>query len=445
MPKLSLCMIVKNEEANLAACLRPICAVVDEIVIVDTGSADRTKEVAAEFGARVFDFPWRDDFSAARNESLRQARGEWVFWLDADDRVDKDNAKKLEHLFAEIKEPAGYYMTMIGDQSPQNQGIQQVRLFKLAAETRWQYRAHEQIAPALLRMGYPLYETDIVVRHTGYTSPEVVRRKWERNLHLLHLDVADRPNDVPTLFHLGMTYVLLARYEEAVPCLEKALTPLTPHNPEARFVYRYLVDSLRGIGRADLALQRCLQGLRWFPDDFYLQPVQRSLATEAKKLALEQARQQYQEGHWQQAEQVYQQILEVDPIQVDALHLLGLIAGQTGRHDLAVEYLQAALRLKPDFAAAHNNLGNVLALQGKLPEALASFRQAVSFQPDLAAGHSNLGNALRELGRLDEAVASLQEALRLQPNSAETQKNLAITLQALGKRDKERPPPGRFP
>src|SRR5438132_14215088 len=103
-------MIVKNEEANLAECLSPVRSLVDEIVVVDTGSTDRTREVAAAWGARIFEFPWCDDFSAARNECLRHARGDWVLSLDADDRVDDANAKKLEGLFAGLAGPAAYSM-----------------------------------------------------------------------------------------------------------------------------------------------------------------------------------------------------------------------------------------------------------------------------------------------------------------------------------------------
>ena len=75
----SLCVIARNEEANLSACLASAADLVHEIIVIDTGSTDRTKEVAASFGARVFDFPWCDDFSAARNESLRHATGDWIF------------------------------------------------------------------------------------------------------------------------------------------------------------------------------------------------------------------------------------------------------------------------------------------------------------------------------------------------------------------------------
>src|SRR5262249_33980822 len=102
-PRVSLCMIVRDEEANLPACLASAADLVDEVVVVDTGSTDRTREVAARFGARVFDFPWVDDFAAARNESLRHATGDWVFWMDADDRLDEDNRGRLRGLFAGLR------------------------------------------------------------------------------------------------------------------------------------------------------------------------------------------------------------------------------------------------------------------------------------------------------------------------------------------------------
>jgi predicted O-linked N-acetylglucosamine transferase (SPINDLY family) len=164
--------------------------------------------------------------------------------------------------------------------------------------------------------------------------------------------------------------------------------------------------------------------------------LERSSATEVMNLALpdalDQARRHHQAGNWRQAEQVCQQILHLDPGQLDALHLLGLIAAQTGRYDLAADWFKATVRLKPDFAGAHNNLGNVYVLQAKLPEAVESFRAAARYAPDFASAHSNLGNALRELGHFEEAVASLRQAVRLRPDFAEAHLNLAIALQSLG-------------
>ena len=106
----SLCMIVKNEEANLAACLRPVAGLFDEVIVVDTGSADETKECARRHGAKVFDFEWVDSFAAARNESLRHATGEWIFWLDGDDRLDDANLQKLQQLLATLSDANNVYM-----------------------------------------------------------------------------------------------------------------------------------------------------------------------------------------------------------------------------------------------------------------------------------------------------------------------------------------------
>src|SRR6478672_12409366 len=91
----SLVMIVRNEERNLADCLAPVASLFDEIVIVDTGSVDDTRRIAGRFTPHVFEFPWCDDFSAARNEALRHATGDWLFWLDADDRVSPANVERL--------------------------------------------------------------------------------------------------------------------------------------------------------------------------------------------------------------------------------------------------------------------------------------------------------------------------------------------------------------
>jgi predicted O-linked N-acetylglucosamine transferase (SPINDLY family) len=148
--------------------------------------------------------------------------------------------------------------------------------------------------------------------------------------------------------------------------------------------------------------------------------------------SLEQARQHYQAGRWQKAEELCQRILQTNPTEADALHLLGLIAGQSGRYQPAADYLRATVRLQPDLAAAHNDLGNALVLLGKLPEAIDSFREAVRSRPDFALAHSNLGNALQEMGHREEALANLREAVRLRPDFTEARFNLGVALQAQG-------------
>ena len=98
MATISLCMIVKNEEKTLARCLNSVHDLVDEIVIVDTGSSDRTKEIASEYTENVFSYPWTDDFAAARNDSFSKASMEYCMWLDADDILEQPERKKFIQL-----------------------------------------------------------------------------------------------------------------------------------------------------------------------------------------------------------------------------------------------------------------------------------------------------------------------------------------------------------
>ena len=113
-PRVSLCMIVKDAEATLRACLASVDDLVDEMIVVDTGSTDSTRAVATRAGAALFDFAWVDDFSAARNESIRHATGDWIFWLDADEQLDEINREKLRVVFAGLKhENAAYLMQQL--------------------------------------------------------------------------------------------------------------------------------------------------------------------------------------------------------------------------------------------------------------------------------------------------------------------------------------------
>jgi tetratricopeptide (TPR) repeat protein len=145
--------------------------------------------------------------------------------------------------------------------------------------------------------------------------------------------------------------------------------------------------------------------------------------------------QYYQTGNWYQAEQLCQQMLQIEPYHVDVLHLLGLVAVHSGRHAQACDYIRQALRLKPDHAEAHNNLGSVLLEMGRLDEAETAYRQAIRYKPRYAEAYSNLGNVLRQQGKFDEAMATLKQAVQVNPDSAGAHNNLGLALQSQGKLD----------
>ena len=157
------------------------------------------------------------------------------------------------------------------------------------------------------------------------------------------------------------------------------------------------------------------------------------MATISEALAL--AVEHHQAGRLQAAELGYRQILALEPNQADALHLLGVIAHQVGRHDVAVEYISRAIGLQNADPAYHNNLAEALRALGRCTEAVASCRRAIALRPEYAQAHYNLGNALRDQGAQDEAINAYRQALALAPDYFEALNNLGNALKDQGRWD----------
>ena len=225
--KVSLTMIVRDEETNLPNCLESVRGLFDEIIVLDTGSKDRTVEIARSFGARVFDFVWVDDFAAARNAALARAKGDYAFWLDADDVIEPPERAKLEELFGRLhmqRETTAYVLRCACDPGPNGEGgdtvVDHIRLFPVIEGVRWTYRVHEQILPALKRAGVPVEWTKITVRHTGYADRALRARKLERDSRILREELAERPDDPFTLFNLGSIAIERTEWNEALGYLQ---------------------------------------------------------------------------------------------------------------------------------------------------------------------------------------------------------------------------------
>ena len=225
--RVSLCMIVKNEAAHLAVSLGSVADLVDEIVVVDTGSTDATAAIAGRFGARVFQFQWVDSFAAAHNESLLHAQGEWIFWLDGDELLDQENRVKLRSLFAGLKdENAAFVMSQRSPVAPGSKAavvVDQVRLFRRLPGIQWDYRVHEQILPALRRTKVDLRRSDVVIQHAGHEDLALRGRKLERDLRLLLIENEERPDEPFILFNLGALYRETNRPADALPLLRRSL------------------------------------------------------------------------------------------------------------------------------------------------------------------------------------------------------------------------------
>jgi GT2 family glycosyltransferase/Flp pilus assembly protein TadD len=367
--RMSLCMIVKNEEANLAACLFSAADLVDEIIVVDTGSTDATKAVARECGARVYDFPWVDDFAAARNESLRHATGDWILWLDGDDRLDEENRQKLKDLFARLKDHnVAYAMKCRCLPDPQTGTatvVDHVRLFRNHPDIRWKYRVHEQILPAVRGLGGSVQASDIVIEHTGYVDLALRHKKQERDIRILELDRAEHPDDPFILFNLGWSYEELRKPAEALPLLRRSLELSHPSDSIVRKLYTLLMECHRQQGRPAEALGVCQEGRRYYPNDAQLLFQEALLRRELRDLA--------------GAEACLVRLISTS----EGPHFASVAEGLRGhkaRHNLAVIYQEqgrfaeaeaqwkAGLMDEPTFAPAFLGLGELYLGQGRWAE-----------------------------------------------------------------------------
>jgi glycosyltransferase involved in cell wall biosynthesis len=300
----SLVMIVRDEEANLAACLGSARGLFDETVVVDTGSTDQTVKVARSFGARVFRFAWCDDFSAARNFSLDQVRTDYVFRLDADDRIPAGQHKRLRGLLDSLRRdrPEAIAFRVEAEGSPGVLSIvsDEIRLWPNAPALRFVGRVHEQIGSALQRAGVSSRPGGVRLVHLGYNDPAIHRRKLERNERLILLDLAERPDDAICLFELGRCKSMLGDPRGALDALVQSLHRMPVEwDLYARVAFRMMVQLHHDLGDPAAALAACRAGLGRYPDDASL------AVQEADLLSIA--------GHLDQAAAIYRKVLAQGP------------------------------------------------------------------------------------------------------------------------------------
>lgn len=224
MNNISLCMIAKNEEKKIGRSLEASSKLGIEIIVVDTGSTDATKEIAYKYTDKVYDFQWCNDFSAARNFSISKASNDWILILDCDDYVESFDAEKLQNI---ADNADGYF---IGEIMIKNQIDEFTETFDTPTARffnknycEFKYAIHEQICPiqkhAISRGSIP-----ITVFHDGYAgTAEEKLRKSQRNKELLKESIKKNPNEPYLYYKLGNAYSVTEEHEQALLNYQKAL------------------------------------------------------------------------------------------------------------------------------------------------------------------------------------------------------------------------------
>ena len=280
--KLSQCMIVKNEEKNIERALEWAKDIAFEQIVVDTGSTDRTVELAEKMGAKVYHFEWINDFSAAKNYAMDQAKGDWIAILDADEYMSKKDAKEILSLIKKInndpvasKECDAVTCTFVNldDNGNAASVIKHQRFFQNRSYLRYEGRIHEEIK---LRHGHA-NAPQVRILHTGYTqATNADKDKKNRNVEMLRNELKNDPGNPEKMFYLADSLKGSGTKEaidEAEAIFKEALKSTRPVNPlYKQFAYNFLIPRyLKTNETKEEAKRLCDEAIKNLPNfvDYY--------------------------------------------------------------------------------------------------------------------------------------------------------------------------------
>lgn len=390
--RLSFCIIVKNEEQNLPRCLASVWGVVDEMIVLDTGSSDRTIDIAKSFGAQVHSFAWCNDFSAARNESLNYVQGDWVLVLDADEVLVPEIVPSLKGAIAKsdylvfnlVRQEIG------AAQSPYSLIS---RLFRRHPEIWFTRPYHAMIDDRVIALlqREPHWKIgsipEVAILHEGYQANVIASRdKVNKAKVTMESFLATHPNDPYVCSKLGALYVQIGDTARGIELLERGLS--TVEDVSTRYELHYHLGSVYS------------------------------------ELEMEKSAQHYQAA-------IQQPILP--KLKLGAINNLGSLLKDCGDFENARILYQQALKIDPSFAIAHCNLGATLKAMGQFTSAIEHYKQAISLNPNYAEAYQNLGVVLLKMGQVSESLAAFNSAIELhaQQNPSEAER-LKQGLKELG-------------
>ena len=430
--KLSLCMIVRDEEARLGNCLESVSGLCDEIVVVDTGSRDRTIEVAERFGAKIGHFEWCDDFAAARNASLELATGDWILWLDADDLLPGEYHGSIRSLMSRGRDKA--YFFALDDRGYESVSCLQMRLFPNLPGVNFQMPIHEQVTISLADLGIEMIPADVRVVHTGYTTPEVVREKKDRYLEIMERWLESHPEDYMVRSHVALTYHSTGRLQESVDAYLAIVDDSRCFEDSNWVVY---TTSLLFLGRTFLKMGE-LERARDFMhraeeiDPDYI--LTRFSLTElyAERGEFQRAL-EYGESVLTSEKQVTFFPVDDDEVTYSTLCLCGRSSQALGDYSGGESYFRRASEVPvPRRSEALGSLSDLRKSRGDSDGARQALEEASALDPQNAKHIFNLGMLSLDNRDFDAATSSFEHVLELTPNYGPALLNLGFIAKTAG-------------
>ncbi|BAZ83919.1 family 2 glycosyl transferase [Dolichospermum compactum NIES-806] len=381
-------MIVKNEEITLPKCLGSVNNFVDEIVILDTGSTDKTPQIAQQFGAKVHHFTWDNNFSSARNEALKYVTGDWILVLDADESLTSEIIPLLQSV---ISKEEYLVINLVRQEVGSTQSPYSLvsRLFRNHPDIYFDRPYHALIddsVTAILtqephwQIGYL---PGVAILHTGYQKAVInEQNKYAKAAAAMEEFFASHPNDAYVCSKLGALYMQMGKIDAGMELLNRGLNQL--------------------IGNQ---------------------------VNEEKKTLNKFKHSQSQEFAVDFDEDINYDIL------YELHYHLGIAYTNLQNLSPAISHYQAAVKL-PIYPllklGGYNNLGNLLKNVGDLPEAKIAYETAIKIDPNFVTGYYNLGMVCKAMGLFSEAIDAYNNAINLNPDYAEAYQNLGVVLLKIG-------------
>lgn len=374
-PTLGLIMIVKDEAENLDRSLLPVASCFDEIVVVDSGSTDGTPEICRNAGARVYDFAWCDDFAAARNYSIAQAKADWLLWFDGDNATDPLMINELRRSLPRHGPAVIWGLEQV---IPSGEKLWQKRCFARDPQVHFHGRVHEQL---IHPPEWPLLASTLVVRHWGYADPTSVRRKGQYYAGLLRQNLTEDPDDFYSHFQIARCYHNLRRPK----LTEQHLRALTANRRVARMNFDLWVSGhvmLAKLLENSARPAEALELLNGFLADYGVSSL----------ILYQKGRVHYSSGLWEKAAASLSHALElglsapvmdIDPEKTTALahFFLGRCLANLGHANQAAKHLQKAANMDPANHAAPLELARLLLNAGRNTDATNVLSRILTRRP----------------------------------------------------------------
>jgi GT2 family glycosyltransferase/Flp pilus assembly protein TadD/glycosyltransferase involved in cell wall biosynthesis len=431
-PAVSLCMIVKNEEPYLAKCLASVKPVVDEMIVIDTGSTDRTKDIAKIFGAQVFDFEWGEDFSQARNFSISKASGDWIFIMDGDEVLSSLDYETFKNIVQKSPRSVVAYSIVTRNYCAlansfgwvPNDGKYEkeeaslgwipsvkVRLFHGKDRILFEGAVHEMVEPVLKRIGIPIKACPIPIHHYGRLNKEKLERKGEKYFEIGKKKLEAMGHDLGALRELAVQAAVLGKNEEGIALWQRFLS-LDPSPALASEAFVNLGTIYSRLGKHEDALQASKRASELTPD--------------MKEARNNFALAKFYLGYVEEAIPVFEKLLKQFPEYLSALFKLAAAYccnGQKEKGRQTFEILRQGAKMgRTEMAAACHDLARGLISAHQIHYAVGLLNAAIEnnyINEDLLNLHAEYLNKRDGVSSANDIVGQSMRIEDVQENNAQ--------------------------